>query len=147
MQRRGHRGNVTALLDRQEQHASSTSRRWTDNEEIAEENHDEGDTDMGVVGEDESEEETVGIIHEDAEDVVSSILLNQLGQAGRSHRREFSQNYRKLVSEIYSPPRITEEIKKGRYRKLAPGFAFDLTIVDPDDGQPWDFHRRDKRGT
>ena len=76
---------------------------------------------MGVVGEDESEEEIVGVIHEDAEDAVSSILLNQLGQAGRSHRREFSQNYRKLVSEIYSPPRITEEIKKGRYRKLAPG--------------------------
>ena len=84
-----------------------------DNEEIAEENHDEEDADMGVVGEDESEEETVGIIHEDAEDVVSYILFNQLGQAGRSHRREFLQSYRKLVSEIYSPPRITEEIKKG----------------------------------
>ena len=110
-----------------------------ESEGIVEESHDEEDTDMGVVDEDESEEEMVGVIHEDAEDAVSSILLNQLGQAGRSHRREFSQNYRKLVSEIYSPPRVTEEIKKGRYRKLAPGFAFDLTIVDPDDGQPLGF--------
>ena len=26
-----------------------------------------------------------------------------------------------------------------------PGFAFDITCNDPDDGQPWDFSRRDKR--
>ena len=26
-----------------------------------------------------------------------------------------------------------------------PGFAFDLTVKDPDDGQPWDFSTREKR--
>ena len=40
---------------------------------------------------------------------------------------------------------MSAEVKRGRYRNLAPGFAFDLTVADPDDGQPWDFSRRDKR--
>jgi len=46
---------------------------------------------------------------------------------------------------MYSPPRVTKEIKRGRYRNLAPGFALDLTVIDPDDGAPWDFTRKDKR--
>ena len=85
------------------------------------------------------------LVHEDAEDAISFILLAQLGQSGRSHRREFAKGYRHLVYEIYSPPRVTKEIKKGRYRNLAPGFALDLVVVDPEDGQPWDFSQRDKR--
>ena len=46
------------------------------------------DEDMGAFEEDESEEE-VGIIHEDVGDDISSILLSQLGQPGKSYRREF----------------------------------------------------------
>ena len=91
---------------------------------------------MGMVHDNESEEETVGVVHEDVEDAISSILLQQLGQSGKSYRREFTKGCKKLVSEVYSAPRITEEIKNGRYRKFAPGFAFDLTTIDPDDGQP-----------
>ena len=72
-------------------------------------------------------------------------LLSQLGQSGRSYKREFAKGHRHLVSEIYSPPRVSAEVKRGRYRNLALGFAFDLTVADPDDGQPWDFSRRDKR--
>ena len=40
---------------------------------------------------------------------------------------------------------VTKELQQGRYRNLAPGFALDLTVVDPEDGRPWDFNQRDKR--
>ena len=85
------------------------------------------------------------VLYEDAEDIVSSFLLAQLGQSGGSYRRETAKGYRRLVSEIYSPPRVTKEIKQGRYHSLALGFAFDITVDDPEDGQPWDFSVRSKR--
>ena len=52
-----------------------------------------------------------------------------------------------VVSEIYSRPRITQELKirRSKFRNLAPGLAFDLTVKDPDDGQPWDFSLKSKR--
>ena len=50
-----------------------------------------------------------------------------------------------FASEIYSPLRITAEVRRGKYKHLSPEIAFDLTVNDPDDGQPWDFSRHDKR--
>ena len=44
-----------------------------------------------------------------------------------------------------SPPRITAELKKHPRRHLLPGFALDLTVIDPEDGEPWDFCRPEKR--
>ena len=41
------------------------------------------------------------------------------------------------VTEIYSPPRVTVWADRMR---LAPGLAFDLTQMDPEDGKPWDFN-------
>ena len=111
---------------------------------MEERNAEDGDEDMGAVGEDESEEER-GVLHEDLDDEVGSMLLAQLGQSGTSYRRELRKSYKHLVSEIYSPPRITKEIKRGRYRNLAPGFALDLTVIDPEDGEPWDFSKKEKR--
>ena len=49
------------------------------------------------------------------------------------------------MSEVYSPPRITAEVWRGKYKHLCPGIAFDLTVNDPDDGQPLGFSRHDKR--
>jgi hypothetical protein len=43
------------------------------------------------------------------------------------------------VSEIYSPPRVTAELKRKPREHLVPGFALDLAVVDPDDSKPWDF--------
>ncbi len=45
------------------------------------------DEDMGAV-EAESSVAEVGIIHEDVEDEIASVLLSQLGQSGKSCRRE-----------------------------------------------------------
>ncbi len=32
-----------------------------------------------------------------------------------------------------------------KHKHLLPGFALDLTVVDPDDGLPWDFSKSGKR--
>ena len=44
------------------------------------------------------------------------------------------------VSELYSPPRIVQEAGLRSYagRRLRPGWSLDLTVNDPDTGQPWD---------
>ena len=46
------------------------------------------------------------------------------------------------VSELYSPPRVTA---LAEMFNMQTGFALDLTVVDPDDGLPWDFDNEDKR--
>jgi hypothetical protein len=46
------------------------------------------------------------------------------------------------VSEIYSPPRVTGLASS---LGLIPGMALDLSVVDPDDGKPWDFNDPQKR--
>ena len=46
------------------------------------------------------------------------------------------------VAEVYSPPRITQIAEK---IGLNPWWSLDLTVDDPEDGQPWDFAQADKR--
>ncbi len=87
----------------------------------------------------------IGSLEPEPFDVVSELLLQQLGSTGNSYRRETRQAFRGLVSEIYSPPRVTAELRRRPRRHLLPGFALDLTVLDPDDGQPWDFCHREKR--
>ena len=53
-----------------------------------------------------------------------------------------SVSYKDAVSEVYSPPRVSA--LAGRMG-LQRGFALDLTVVDPDDGKPWDFDCPAKR--
>ena len=98
-------------------------------------NEQTADADMGFLGSLEPE----------PGDVASELLLQQLGSTGNSYKRETRKAFRHLVSEIYSPPRVTAEIRRQRHRHLLPGFALDLTVTDPDDGQPWDFCCMEKR--
>ena len=46
------------------------------------------------------------------------------------------------VAEVFSPPRVT---KHAHTFDLMPGFALDLTTIDPIDGKPWDFRDPKKR--
>jgi hypothetical protein len=74
------------------------------------------------------------------------MLLASLASSGRRYGRETRAAHKRIVSEIHSPPRVTAEIKRGRHNPhLVPGFAFDLTVNDPDDGQPCDFSIKGKR--
>ena len=87
----------------------------------------------------------LGSLEPARDDFISGMILSQLGSVGRSYKRESRKTFKHLVSEIYSPPRVTKLIKESRYKYLMPGLALDLTVVDPDDGQPWDFSLRSKR--
>ena len=78
-------------------------------------------------------------------DEISSVILEHLGFAGRSRERDRRRAIKRLVSEIYSPPRIILEIMRSTFRNLTPGLALDLTVNDPDDGMPWDFSLKSKR--
>ncbi len=107
-----------------------------------------GDAEMGH---DEAQEEQqdadmgyLCILTPSFDDEVSEFLLRQVGGG---YQREARTASRKIVSEIYSPPRVTELLGKirRRYRRLVPGYALDLTTNDPMDGKPWDFTREDKR--
>ena len=50
-----------------------------------------------------------------------------------------------MVSEMYFQLRVAKIILESRSRILAVGFALDLTTVDPDDGDAWDFTVASKR--
>ena len=76
------------------------------------------------------------------QDPVSTTLMEQLGYV--KSEAIYSKH---IVSEVYSPPRITQELKsrRRRFENLAPGLALDLIIRDPDDGQHWDFSLKSKK--
>ena len=83
---------------------------------------------------------------ETSEDVVMTLLMNEMGFYRNSFKRETRKTGRRFISEIYSPPRITEELKRGKYSGIfEPGLALDLTTNDPTDGLPWDFDIRERR--
>ena len=78
-------------------------------DEVIEGSDGDEDADMGAVQEDESEEE-MGMVHQDIDDEISTILLAQMGQSSKSYRRDFAKGYRHLVSEVYTQPGATNEI-------------------------------------
>ena len=104
-------------------------------EEMGDEGHPDDDVNMDFIGS----------LEPSLDDTVSSLLLAQLGSLGRSYRREARQSAKALVSEIYSPPRVTALIRKAKMRHIMPGFALDITVDDPHDGKPWDFCLPEKR--
>ena len=88
----------------------------------------------------------LGSLQPSAKDRVSLMMLEQLGSyPQKSHLREKNTARRKILSEVYSPPRITAETTRAGWKNVAAGFAIDFTVVDPEDGRPWDFNRKDKR--
>ena len=89
--------------------------------------------------------EEIGRLEPSFDDEISGLLLSQMGSVGKSCRREAQRAGKKLLSELYSPPRVTELLRRARSRNLLPGCALDLTVVDPEDGMPWDFSLRHKR--
>ena len=78
-------------------------------------------------------------------DVELEVMLMSLGAGPKNFRRERKTAYNRMVSEIYSPPRVTEMVEAMPELKLIPGMAWDITGVDPDDGKPWDFNDKSKR--
>ena len=102
------------------------------------------DVNMDFVGSMEVHD-VLGCLEPSIDDTISHLLLAQMGSSGRSYRRDTATAAKKLVSEIYSPPRVTALIRQIRSKHFLPGYAFDLTTVDPADGKPWDFSIAAKR--
>ena len=75
-------------------------------------------------------------MHDDASEVLN--LVKQLGGDSAKYVKERRRAVRHLVSEIYSPPRVTAATKLLPELRCVPGFALDLTVKD-EDGRPWDF--------
>ena len=72
-------------------------------------------------------------------------LMQQLGGHGRPYRRDRKRGFDRLVSEVYSPARITRELQKCPRKGLGAGVAMDLTTLDPLDNTPWNFDLKAKR--
>jgi hypothetical protein len=65
-------------------------------------------------------------------------VVRALGGDSQKYKRDRAKAIRAVVSEVYSPPRVTAAIKLLPELKLIPGFALDLTTADTD-GALWDF--------
>jgi len=74
------------------------------------------------------------------EDEVVIMLIDNMSGSGRSYKREKRSRVSRVVSEIYSPPRVTKLLSSLPNDELIPGFALDLSCTDPVDGLPWDFN-------
>ena len=71
-------------------------------------------------------------------------LVRALGGNRRTYARERRAQLKSVVSEIYSPPRVTAAAKLLPNLKMLPGFALDLTTKDQN-GEEWDFSKSAKR--
>ena len=65
-------------------------------------------------------------------------IVGTLGGNVIKYRRERGRALRAVLSEIYSPPRVTAMAKVCPLYGILPGFALDLTTTDFD-GKNWDF--------
>lgn len=71
-------------------------------------------------------------------------LISSLGGDSRRYHRVRARAARAIVSEVYSPPRVSDLARRMPRYGLAPGFALDLTTTD-DNGVPWDFTKKSHR--
>ena len=65
-------------------------------------------------------------------------LIAALGGNPGKHRKRIAKKLKAVVSEIYSPPRVTAAAKLLPDYNVLPGMALDLTTSD-EEGLPWDF--------
>lgn len=77
------------------------------------------------------------------EDLMS--MMMNLGTASKSHKRDGRAARRQAVSEMHLPPGVARPISPMPSLRLVPGFALDLTCIDPDEGMPWDFDIESKQ--
>ena len=67
-----------------------------------------------------------------------------LGASITEEQPELWKELHHIVSEIYSPPRVTHAARMLPRLGVTPGFALDITTTD-ENGVPWDFSRDDRK--
>ena len=65
-------------------------------------------------------------------------ITKDLGGRPKDNERHLSKSYKVVLSEIYSPPRVTAAAEILKELDIDPGLALDLTTCD-ENGEPWDF--------
>ena len=85
-------------------------------------------------------------LQKEAKETNGEILsfIRQLGGNAVKYQRERGKAIRAIVSEIYSPPRVSAVAKMFPSYGILPGFALDLTTHDHD-GRHWDFDEEEMR--
>ena len=68
-------------------------------------------------------------------------LIAMLGGNTRQYRRERSAQINRILSEVYSTPRVTRAAELLPHYKIIPGSTFDVTGCD-ENGDSWDFNRQ-----
>ena len=101
--------------------------------------------DVDVIESEESDlRELFNVVTRDAvselkeHDQVIMSVINALGGNAGKYKRKRKAAIRAVVSEIYSPPRVTAAAKLMPELKMIPGFALDRTVADSD-CRLWDF--------
>jgi hypothetical protein len=93
----------------------------------------EVEMDMGMVGLLKTcggNHEAKELVTRDAEEILK--LVRDLGGSVSTYKRERNKAMKGIVSEIYSPPRITKTIKMMPSSEVLAGFALDHTTCDTD---------------
>ena len=66
-----------------------------------------------------------------ADDEVTVFLVGQLAGDTRAYARDRRRACKRMVAEIYSPPRVVKHLSRFPNEQLVPGFSLDLTCLDP----------------
>ena len=66
------------------------------------------------------------------------LAVRSLGGSRGAYKRERKVALNRIVSEIYSPPRVASAAKLLPSLKIIPGASLDIT-ADQENGKPWDF--------
>ena len=80
--------------------------------------------------------------HTEVRTILAEIEQNFKAKDAAKRRSSVHHDGKMDIAEVYSPPRVTETAAK---MGLKPGWALDLTQVDEEDGQRWDFSVEAKR--
>ena len=81
-------------------------------------------------------------IQSDSDEIMK--IVRDLGGSQKTYRKERAKAMKGIVSEIYSPPRVTRAIKMMPSSEVIAGFALDLTTSDVD-GRSWNFDEKEMR--
>ena len=73
-----------------------------------------------------------------------SATIRSMGGCTQSYRKERRRAGKAMVSEVYSPPRVTAAFRLFPELKVILGSACDLTTSDTD-GRAWDFDEKEMK--
>ena len=73
------------------------------------------------------------------------VAIRGLGGSRKAHKRERNVALNRIVSKVYSPPRVAAAAKLLPSHGILPGASLDLTVIQGD-ATPWDIDIKANRG-